>query len=77
MIKTKEELRFYIHEDAKANGIKQGASYIVKLLYGNVNACVYRYLKTLRTYEYYNNTGSVLRFWYRFYNPAQGDESNQ
>jgi len=76
MIKTKEELRFYIHEDAKANGIKQGASYIVKLLYGNVNACVYRYLKTLRKYEYYNNSGSVLRFWYRFYNRRLGLKYN-
>lgn len=76
MIKTKEELRFYINEDAKANVIKQGASYIVKLLYGNVNACVYRYLKTLRKYEYYNNTGSVLRFWYRFYNRRLGLKYN-
>ena len=32
MIKTKEELRFYIHEDAKANGIKQGASYMEMLM---------------------------------------------
>ncbi len=76
MIKTKEDLRFYINEDAKANGIKQGTSYIVKLLYGNVNACVYRYLKTLRKYEYYKNTGSVLRFWYRFYNRRLGLKYN-
>lgn len=32
MIKTKEELIFYINEDAKANGIKQGFSYINTLL---------------------------------------------
>ena len=76
MIKTKEELKFYINEDAKANGIKQGISYIMKLLFGNVNACVYRYLKTLRKYEYYNNTGSVLRFSYRFYNRRLGLKYN-
>lgn len=76
MIKTKEELIFYINEDAKANGIKQGFSYIVKLLYGNVHAGVYRYLKTLRKYEYYNNIGSVLRFWYRFYNRRLGLKYN-
>ena len=76
MIKTKEELKFYLNEDAKANGIRQGISYIVKLLYGNVNACVYRYLKTLRKYEYYNNIGSILRFWYRFYNRRLGLKYN-
>lgn len=76
MIKTKEELIFYINEDVKANGIKQGFSYIVKLLQGNVHAGVYRYLKTLRKYEYYNNIGSVLRFWYRFYNRRLGLKYN-
>lgn len=76
MIKTKEELKFYIHEDAKANGINPGASYLVKLLYGNVHACVYKYLKTLRKYEYYYNTGSFLRFWYRFYNRRLGLKYN-
>lgn len=72
MIKTKEELELYIRKDAEANGITQGWRYWVKLLYGNVNAHVFRYLKSLRKYEYYQNTNNPLRFGYRFYNRRLG-----
>lgn len=55
MIKTKFELNYYILEDAIANGITLGLRYLFALFYGNVNACAYRYLKSLRKYEYYHN----------------------
>lgn len=76
MIKTKQDLRYFLQEDAKANGIRPGISYITKLIYGNVHACAYRYLKSLRKYEYYQNTGSPLRFWWRFYNRRLGLKYN-
>ena len=31
-----------------------------------MNACVVRYLKSLRKYEYYNNINSFLKFWWRY-----------
>lgn len=72
MINTKKELKFYLAEDAKANKITSRWNYLVKLLYGNVNAHSFRYIKSLRKYEYYYNTGSALRYWYRFYNRRLG-----
>lgn len=72
MIRTKDELKLYLQEDAKANGIVPGMSYLLKLFYGNINACAYRYLKSLRKYEYYHNIHSVLRYWWRFYNRRLG-----
>lgn len=44
MIRTKDELKLYLQEDAKANGIVPGMGYLLKLFYGNINACAYRYL---------------------------------
>lgn len=40
--------------------------YWVKLIYGNVPARAFRFLKSLRYYEYSINTNSPLRYWYRF-----------
>lgn len=51
MIKTKSELYYDIAEDAKANGVSAGLKYFIALLYGNVNTCVFRYLKSLCKYE--------------------------
>lgn len=65
MITKYSDYRFYIKMDAQANGINSRLDYIVKLLYGNIGALVYRYLKALRKYEYALNTGSVCRHWYR------------
>ena len=75
-IRTKKELRFFIEEDAKANHVKIGISYYIKLLYGSVNACVFRYLKTLRKYEYHYNNNNLLRYLYRFYNRRLGLKYN-
>ena len=56
MIKTKEQLRFYLQEDAKANKITSVWKYYKDLILSNNNAQVYRYLKVLRNCEYhYNN----------------------
>lgn len=76
MINSKQDLKLYLHEDAKANGIIPGFRYLIKLFYGNVHACAFRYLKSLRKYEYYHNKGSLLRFWYRFYNRRLGLKYN-
>lgn len=76
MILNKRDLFFCIEEDAKVNGITIGFSYLLKLLYGNVNACAFRYLKSLRKYEYYTNIHNPLRFWYRYYNRRLGLKYN-
>ena len=72
MITTRSQLNYYIQEDAKSNGIVLGWKYWVKIIYGNVPAHAFRYLKSLRKWEYYTNNGSWLRFWYRFYNRRLG-----
>lgn len=72
MISTRQELKFFITQDTKANNIFGGTDYILKLLYGNVNACVLRYLKALRRYEYYYNIKSPLRFWWRYRHRSLG-----
>ncbi len=78
MITSKQELLYYILEDAKANKVDPpgGVRYYIRVLYGNVNACVYRYLKSLRNYEYYQNKKCILRYWYRFYNRRLGIKYN-
>lgn len=66
MINEIDELKFYMKEDAKVNKIDSRVDYFVKLLYGNVNACVFRYLKVLRKYEYYSNKNSIVKYYYRY-----------
>ena len=77
MIRTKKDLELYIHEDASANNIHYpGLNYYIKLIYGNVNACVFRYLKSLRKLEFYTNINHPLQYWYRFYNRRLGLKYN-
>ena len=64
-VTNKIALRFFIQEDAKANGIKPGLIYWFKLFYGNTPARAFRFLKSLRRYEYGLNTNSLMRYWYR------------
>ena len=66
MLLTRQDLRYYIECDARANSIKHRIDYYLKLFYGNVNACVFRYLVSLRKYEYYYNTHNPLRLWWRY-----------
>lgn len=72
MITTKSELHYYLAEDAQANDIVPGVGYWIKLFYGNTHAHTFRYLKSLRKYEYYYNIKSPLSYFYRFYNRRLG-----
>lgn len=76
MIRNKIELQQYLREDAKSNGITLGISYYVKLFYGNIPARAFRYLKSLRKYEYSINTHSIFLFWHKFYNRRLGAKYN-
>lgn len=61
MIKTKEDLNFYLQEDAKANRM-DGCSllkYKLRLFVGSESAHVYKYLKVLRHCEYHSNNGGM------------------
>lgn len=71
MIKTRKDLKFYLQEDSKRNGLRGSYSrYMFNLLIGAENACVFRYLKCLRHLEYHlNNSKSSLwhKMWYQYY----------
>lgn len=68
MIFSKTELNRYFVQDAEANGFNSESVYLVKLLYGNERAYSVHYLRSLRRYEYYLNTNSLLKYWWRFIN---------
>ncbi|MCR8894191.1 serine O-acetyltransferase [Bacteroides sp. ET336] len=57
MIKTRKDLRLYLNEDIKRNRIK--FPLLQKLTYSE-NYPIYKYIKTLRKYEYYLNN----KHWY-------------
>lgn len=61
---TNSAEKMYIAMDAQDNGIKSWGDYIVKLICDNVGTCVYRYLKTLRKYEYFYNTRNIMHIFY-------------
>ena len=70
MITDKNDLRFYLHEDAKANRMQKCSffKYWVRLFIGSESAHVYRYLKVLRYCEYHcNNGGFFHKILYRYY----------
>lgn len=69
MIKTKKDLRFYLLEDAKRNGIYSRLKYRIRLFLNCENACIFQYIKCLRHCEYnYNNSKSVYnRLMYSIY----------
>lgn len=54
MIKTKQDLKYYLNEDAKRNGCSYPSYYLWQFL-GAENACAYRYLRCMRKYEYHVN----------------------
>lgn len=64
MIKTKEDLKYYLEEDLKRFGGKKPnlKDWIVK----NEGAYIYKYIRTLRFLEYYKNTGSRMMYLYYF-----------
>ena len=70
MIKTKEDLQFFLQEDAKANRMYKCPTlkYWIRLFIGSESAHVYRYLKVLRHCEYHcNNSGIFHNVLYRYY----------
>lgn len=72
MIKTKADLALFLREDAKRNSKpKSKIKYYWRLISGNENAHICRYLRCLRYYEYhFNNSESVfhklLKVYYGF-----------
>lgn len=71
MIKTKKDLRLYLEEDRKRNGIpKSWVGYVLRLMAGREHAYVYRYLRCLRHMEYHMNNSKLSlwhKLWYQFY----------
>ena len=69
MILSREDLRYYIQEDAKRNGYNRGILYYwLSLLYGRENAYAFKYLKLLRHCEYHtNNSGLVHKLLSIYY----------
>ena len=70
MIRTREDLKFYLQEDAKANRMDVCSllKYWVRLFIGSESAHVYKYLKVLRYCEYHcNNSGFFHKMLYRYY----------
>lgn len=60
MIKSKEDLAFYLKEDAKVNIHQESCSWLkmqISLLYGLESYMAYNYLTKLRQYEYELNCG--------------------
>ncbi len=53
MISNISELKKYIREDAKANGIKSITSYIAGLIAGHESCHTFRCLLYLLVYEYF------------------------
>lgn len=66
MIKTKEDLRFYLQEDAKRNGMA-GVNRLmlhVRMWIGTEQAHIYHWMIHWRKWEYYTNTGNRLMALY-------------
>jgi len=70
MIKTKNDLDYFIQEDAKAN-FCSGTSWLklwLRLIAGSESAHVFKYLRTLRYCEYHcNNLGMLHKILYALY----------
>lgn len=68
MIKTKQDLYFYIQEDRKRNGQDRGVlRYWFDLLRGNEQAHAFRYLKVLRHQEFHMNNKGIFHKIAAFY----------
>lgn len=66
MIENRDDLKYYLQEDAHRAGITKRYIYWAKLIYGNEQAHALRYLKVLRYYEFHHNLGNrILGLWYR------------
>ena len=74
MIRTREELRFYIREDCKRNGQDRGRiRFLMSLVAGSEQAHAFKYLKCLRHEEYHlNNKGVLHRLLAAYYHVRLG-----
>lgn len=60
MIKTKEELKFYLQEDRKRNGIDCAWwKYTLKRLCGSESANIFYWIKNYRYWEYHHNNSGI------------------
>ena len=74
MIKTRNDLKYYLAEDAKRNNCYGFFRYRVLLFMGVECACAFRYIKCMRKCEYHlNNSFNSLwhKAWYYFYKIRQ------
>ena len=68
MIKTKEDLKYYLKEDAKNYQIQASFSW-AKIKYNLLahpqinNGVIWKHIKALRYYEYYSNRPKPLNIW--------------
>lgn len=69
MIRTKNDLKQYLLEDAKANGVTSNyIKYLISLFYCIESCHAYRYIKTMRYCEYHlNNRGLFHKLLYLYY----------
>ncbi len=74
MIRTKNDLHFYIQEDCKRNGQNRSyVRYLISLMVGSEQAHAFKYLKCLRHEEYHiNNKGLFHRLMATFYHIKRG-----
>lgn len=78
MIKSKTELQHYLAEDKSRYKAIVGKGYLIyllKLFIRSEDAICLHYLRVLRKYEYYHNTRSVLRLWYKIRHSILEDKS--
>ena len=73
MIQSKEDLKFYLEEDRKRNGISNSRwGYYIRFFAGSDRACIFHYLRCLRHCEYHLNNSSkslfhrIAYYWYKF-----------
>lgn len=83
MIKTKQDLVFYIKEDRKRNNVPDSYSgYVLRLIAGSDHAAVFRYIKNLRYMEYHLNNArgskfhKLLYYYYKFKHTRLGMKYN-
>lgn len=68
MIQSKEDLEFYLNEDARRNGMDCSFwVYLTRLLRRQENAMAFRYLKALRKCEYHTNNNGMFHKFMRIY----------
>ena len=59
-IVSRKDLKFYLQEDAKRNGLCSWGGYYLRLLLDYENACAFRYIKCMRKCEYHQNSSNNI-----------------